>query len=118
VWLAHAQALHVVLTWRALADQPDVEAKVFVHLIDASGLVMAQSDGLPVNWTRPLPTWRAGERLLDVHALALPPDADLASATLRVGLYNPNTLERLPAYDAAGRRLPDDAAPIALELSQ
>ncbi|HBY95805.1 MAG TPA: hypothetical protein DEP84_17925 [Chloroflexi bacterium] len=116
IWLVRGRALHLVLVWRALADQPALNAKVFVHLVDGSGELVAQSDSVPVEWTRPLESWRLGEQLLDVHPLALPADPPIAGSSLRVGLYNPETGERLRAYDQAGVRLPDDAAAVPLAV--
>jgi hypothetical protein len=47
----------------------------------------------------------------DVHRLLVPPSAAGPTA-LRVGIYDPETGARLPAGDASGRSLPDDAATI------
>lgn len=117
VWLIRGGEAHVVLVWRALADRPPVSAKVFVHLFDDTGQLLAQDDSIPVGWTRPLDTWQLGEQLLDVHILPLPAEnGSVPSGSLRVGLYNPDTLARLPAYDAAGTRLPDDAATMPLSI--
>jgi hypothetical protein len=116
-WLRPGQtALHVVLVWRALADQPAVEAKVFVHLADETGFTLSQDDSIPVVWTRPLNTWAAGEQLLDIHTLPLPADAPISPDwRLQVGLYDSSSLVRLPARDSFGRPLPDDA--VTLELA-
>ncbi len=48
-----------------------------------------------------------GGRVLDAHRLPLAgwPEGPL---TLRVGMYHPETLERLPAYDGKGQRLAED----------
>ncbi len=107
-WKAKGQSLYVVLVWRSLAQTPDVDAKVFVHLVDGGGQPVSQSDGVPVAWTRPLATWRQDELLLDVHALPAP-GADASGYTLRVGLYDAQTLDRLPAVDAQAERAADDA---------
>jgi hypothetical protein len=114
VWFAQGQTLHTVLVWRALADHPAVEAKVFVQLVDGDGQVVAQDDSVPVAWTRPLSTWQTGEQLLDVHGLALP--AGSTGGVLRIGLYDPATLARLPAYDQSGAPLPDAAASSPITL--
>jgi len=114
VWLIRAHALHLTLVWRALADHPAVKAKVFVHLVDPSGGMVSQQDGVPVNWSRPFETWQVGEQILDVYVLPLPPGTDLNAVTLRIGLYDPATGQRLPAYNAAGQLLPDDATSLAL----
>jgi hypothetical protein len=108
LWTLRGQALHVVLIWRALAERPALNAKVFVHLLDADGLLLAQDDSIPVSWTRPLGTWQLGEQLLDIHSLLPPAGTPAEGLSLRLGLYDPETLARLPAYDANGVRLPDD----------
>jgi len=109
VWLIHDHSLRLVLVWRSLADRPEVEAKVFVHLVNEADEVVSQDDSVPVNWSRPLTTWRVGEQLLDVHILSLPDDLDLETAALRIGLYDSDTLARLPAIDRDGRPLEGDA---------
>ncbi len=85
--------LAVTLAWRAENAIPQ-NYRVFIHLINAAGETVAQSDGVPVHWTRPTSGWQAGETLIDRHALwmgALPPD----DYSLVVGLYLPETGERL-----------------------
>ena len=111
--------LHLVLVWRGLAEPTDVNAKVFVHLVDSTGTIIGQSDGVPVNWTRPLSSWTPGEVLLDVHVLDLAPDADLRGASLRVGLYDADTLDRVVAVDRDGNGYPQEAVttPLILVLS-
>lgn len=114
VWIRRGTDLHIVLIWRALADRPHIGAKVFVHLLDVSGRLVAQADGVPVWWTRPLETWRLGEQLLDVYTLSLPEGIHLDEGKLRIGLYDPDTVTRLPARDQGGNRLPEDAASLPL----
>lgn len=116
IWLTQGGDLYPVLVWRSLADHPPVTAKVFVHLVDETGQVIAQDDSIPVGWTRPLETWHLDEQLLDVHALSLPAGAHLVDGSLRIGLYDPDTSVRLPAYDRAGTRLPDDAVVVPLAV--
>jgi hypothetical protein len=96
--------LSLTLLWRAEAEM-ETAYRVFVHLVDGNGRLLAQSDAEPVNWTRPTPGWAPGEYLVDPHTLA-----DLSSIlgdaprplTLRIGLYDPDTNQRLntPTGDA------------------
>ena len=84
----------VPLVWRAEAETP-TDYRVFVHLVDATGAIVAQSDAAPAGWTRPTTGWLPGEYVPDTHTLTLPsvlPDGPL---TLRVGLYDPDTGARL-----------------------
>ncbi len=76
--------LMVRLTWSA-DSTPSRSYKVFVHALDATGAVIAQSDAVPAGWTRPTDTWAAGEQVEDRHGLLLP--AGNPVAALRVGLY-------------------------------
>lgn len=75
---------------------------IFVHADAPDGVTLAQQDGPPVTASGPAPTgsWQPGEFLITEHVLSLPADA-----TLRVGLYDPVSLQRLPvtiAGSAAG----------------
>jgi hypothetical protein len=112
IWLVQGQSLYLVLLWRSLAEQPAAAAKVFVHLVDTDGQIVSQSDGVPVEWARPLATWRQDERLLDVHRLPLTDSTVSTTWALRIGLYDADTGTRMPAYDHAGNRLPDNAVPV------
>ena len=87
------------LVWRA-DGEASVGYHAFVHLVDETGNILAQSDAVPAGWTRPTTGWLPGEYVVDVHTLNLPnalPDGPL---TLRVGLYDPVTGERLSASGA------------------
>ena len=66
---------------------------IFVHADAPDGVTLAQQDGSPVTVSGPAPTgsWQPGEFLITRHVLSLPADA-----TLRVGLYDPVSLQRLP----------------------
>jgi hypothetical protein len=74
--------------------------KVFVHLVDAAGRLVAQHDGFPAADRRPASTWRADEVVVDRHGVALPDDAPLP-LTVRVGLYDAATGERLKLPDGS-----------------
>ena len=118
-WLTQRGDLHVALVWRSLADHPSIAAKVFVHLISASGDVLSQMDNVPVSWTRPLATWQLNEQLLDVYALSVPIDnTRLPGATLQIGMYDPDTGARFPVHDRSVQSLPDNKfiVPLSLKL--
>ena len=63
---------------------------------------MAQADGVPVCWSYPTDLWRPGQIIADQHAIPIPPDASPGSYPLQVGLYLPDTFERLDILDVAG----------------
>ena len=95
----------VQFVWQA-AEQMDKGYHVFVHLVDESGNLLAQADGQPANWTRPTTGWVPGEFILDTHELLLPAGTSLDRLSLRVGLYDPSTYERLAVGDADFVSLP------------
>jgi len=97
--------LNLWLHWRALTT-PGVDTKYFVHLLDTEGNVVAQDDGIHVKYTRPSSEWQADEMISDLIEMPL---WNLLPGEYRisVGLTNPDTGERLPAVDAAGKALPD-----------
>ncbi|MEJ5197813.1 MAG: DUF2723 domain-containing protein [Anaerolineae bacterium] len=93
--LRPGQSLTVVLYWQ-VRRETDRSYAVFVHLLDASGQIVTQHDGVPGNHTLPTTIWVAGEVIRDEHMLVLPPAPPAGRLHLRVGLYDPTTGERLP----------------------
>jgi 4-amino-4-deoxy-L-arabinose transferase-like glycosyltransferase len=77
-----------------------VDYRVFVHLVDDTGAIVAQGDGPPCEGRYPTTAWAAGEHLADEHMLVVPTDAAPGSYHLLVGLYDPRSNDRLPV--AAG----------------
>ena len=93
------------LVWRTLAAPP-ANYFVFVHLVDETGEIVAQIDWVPVEGTRPTRGWRTGEVLIDPYRLPLPAELPAGDYGLWVGLYDPDTGQRLPvAGDPDGRHL-------------
>jgi hypothetical protein len=96
------ETCQISLLWHAENEFP-ASYRVFVHLLDGQGHIVAQSDGIPAGWTRPTTGWLPGEYILDTHTLTLPAPG---TYTLRVGMY-----------DAAGNRLHTGNQENALELT-
>jgi hypothetical protein len=91
--------LTATLVWRAETETP-TSYRVFVHLVDEAGQIVAQSDGEPAGWTRPTTGWLPGEFVPDVHTLNLttvPPGV----YQLNIGLYDPVGGGRVPLPDGA-----------------
>jgi hypothetical protein len=76
---------------------------VFTHLLAADGTFLVGDDAL---WVDPL-TLVPGDRFLQIHRLALPPEAPAGPYTLEVGLYDPLTQERWAVLDAVGQPVAD-----------
>ncbi|MBC7228231.1 MAG: DUF2142 domain-containing protein [Thermoflexales bacterium] len=97
--------LTVTLYWRA-DRAPGVDYRVFVHLLDGRGEMITQHDG-PPRWGRyPTWAWQAGDVVPDQHVLTLPASLPGGPFSLAVGMYRPDTLERLPVTGPDGP-LPD-----------
>lgn len=85
----------ITLVWRPISETP-ASYKSFAHLVDASGRLVVGSDMIPGDWQRPTTSWIAGEYVTDHHDLVLPPDLAPGSYHVLVGLYDVDSLERLP----------------------
>ena len=92
------QPLLVTLVWQALAET-ETSYKVFVHLRDAAGQVVAQSDAVPADWSRSTAGWAPGEFVTDAHTVALGRNLPPGEYRLAVGLYNTANSQRLLAPD-------------------
>ena len=91
--------LVVDLYWKPLT-RLNHNYTVFVHLVDADGILRGQIDEQPVQGDYPTRLWIPEDTVRDAHTLALP--ADLASGPywLNVGLYLVETGERLEIVDS------------------
>jgi 4-amino-4-deoxy-L-arabinose transferase-like glycosyltransferase len=85
-----AGAVEMVSIWR-VAQTPPAELKIFVHLLDANGELVAQHDGLDVAWR----TMQPGDEFAQLHTILLPPDLPPGEYTLSIGLYRPEDGVRL-----------------------
>jgi hypothetical protein len=88
-------SLQVTLVWEA-KQTPNADYMVFVQILGTEGRPLAQSDAPPQAGRRPTRGWQAGEYILDSHNLALDDVHYKDSQRLIVGLYRPDTGERLP----------------------
>ncbi|MCP4426297.1 MAG: YfhO family protein, partial [Chloroflexi bacterium] len=86
--------LQITLLWQAQTEFP-ASYRIFVHLVDATGQILAQSDGEPADWTRPTTGWATGEYIADQHTFVMPDPFPDGPLTWRVGLYDPATGQRL-----------------------
>jgi len=84
----------VTLFWEA--DAPPGRYKVFLHLMDSAGNLVAQNDAEPRGDLSPTFIWSVGERVTDRHGVYLPPDLPPGVYRLMTGMYRVDTGERLP----------------------
>ncbi len=98
--LSPGQSFTVTLTWEIIKPTTN-NYVVFVHLLDgrpaaSDAPLKAQHDGVPCDATEPTWHWQTGEYILDEHSLTVPADTSPGEYLLGVGLYDADTLERLP----------------------
>lgn len=98
------QDVTVTIKWHA-SEPLHENYTVFAHLLDASGQLVAQSDGIPRNGAYPTNFWGENEIISDSRTFVIPADVDPGSLTLNTGLYILENNSRLPR--AAGSDLPD-----------
>ena len=94
----------LTLYWQTSAPL-DTDYTVFVHGLSAEGELVGQADGPPLAGHYATTAWGPGEIVQDSRPL--PP-----GGRYLVGLYDPASGERLPAYAYDGTRLADDAVPL------
>ena len=80
-------AAEITLHWQPIT-RLDADYTTFVHLVNANGDKIAQSDHRPGGVYYPTSLWKPGETLIDKHTLALPADLGPGPYTLIVGLYD------------------------------
>ncbi len=85
--------IEVALDWRVLEADP-VAYTVFVHLIDQSGELVAQGDGVPRNGTYPTDYWEHDELIRDRHMIPIE-SVPAGTYTIAIGLYDPISGSRL-----------------------
>ena len=104
------EPLEVSLYW--LAQSPaDRDYHVFVHLVREE--ILAQSDGGPQGNLRPTSSWRQGEMILDARTILIPEQAPAGEYELFVGMYDPETMQRVALVDEAGVQVPDGRLAVA-----
>ncbi len=93
----------VNVVWHPLQPLPQ-NLKVFVHLIDPTGQVIAQYDGQPRSGDYPTSRWIPGEFIKDSYPILFPANVPPGPYRIYLGLYDEATLARLSVPgDAEGR---------------
>ena len=111
-----SESLSITLYWKSERATPQ-DYSVFIHLLDANGNLVAQHDGAPQNGAAPTSWWMPGDVIVDPHQVIVP--ADLASGryTVELGVYDSASGARLPIFDATGKRQPNDAWHLPIEVT-
>ena len=97
--------LQLDLFWRT--DAPLSERyKVFVHVLDQNGKIVAQTDREPGGGQKPTTNWESNESIVDRYGVLIPEDAAPGTYAIEMGLYG---------FD--GTRLPVSAGGDALRVT-
>ncbi|MBE7554747.1 MAG: hypothetical protein HS126_27155 [Anaerolineales bacterium] len=95
-------ALNLTLFWRPVSAVT-TDYTVFLHLRNRTGATVAQRDSLPLAGVYPTSRWQPGEIVIDPFTLSLPANLPSGQYTLWAGMYQLDTLTRLPvANDTSG----------------
>ena len=101
-------ALAVTLFWQPTAS-PTGDYTIFVHLVGENGERLAQVDFRPFDGLYPTNRWQAGDVIWETRILSLPDEIPPQDYTLLVGMYDLQTLERLPVLE---ENVVDNAIPL------
>jgi hypothetical protein len=93
--------LHLTLFWRALSKM-DRDYTIFTHLVDGESRIWGQQDNPPVDGFYLTSQWEEGDIVRDGYNLVISPDAPPGEYWIEVGMYLPETGERLEVRGEEG----------------
>ena len=97
--------LQLDLFWRTAAPVSE-RYKVFVHVLDQNGQIVAQTDREPGAGQQPTTNWESNKSIVDRYGVSIPEDAAPGTYAIQVGLYG-----------FAEKRLPVSAGGDALRVT-
>jgi hypothetical protein len=100
------EKIRLTLLWQAVG-RIENDFTVFTHLIDGKGIIWGQKDNRPLGGSFPTNCWGEGV-VVDEYEIPVSVDAPPGEYRIEVGMYRWETMERLPAYNENGTRLPQD----------
>lgn len=104
--LEPGEELRLTLYWQAERRLKE-EYTIFVHLLNREGVSAAQGDSPPMRGLYPTIYWQEGERVVDEHRFPVADDAPSGRYLLEVGVYSPQSGERLAVVDEMGEAIDD-----------
>lgn len=85
------------LHWQGLVHRPDVDSTIFVHIVNSSGEIVAQSDSRPQDGQYPTFIWDEDEIVQTNHDFNFNDFETLDNYTVRLGMYTFPGPVNLPA---------------------
>jgi hypothetical protein len=107
--------LEITLYWKS-GGPTSTWLKVFAHLVCTDSELVGQHDGVPADGEAPTPDWMRNEIVIDRHVIQVPAGAPAAECTVYVGMYSPDSGQRLTATDSEGNPYLNDAIPLGRVL--
>jgi hypothetical protein len=89
------ESLDLTVQWK-VNQPPPGNFTTLVHLGEAGQPPLATGDSPPLRGQYPTPLWPVGAVINDAYTLTLPPDTQAGRYPIWLGLYDSNTLARLP----------------------
>jgi 4-amino-4-deoxy-L-arabinose transferase-like glycosyltransferase len=89
--LSPGDILQLDLFWRTDATLTE-RYKIFVHILDANGVIAAQTDREPGGGQNPTTNWAANELVIDRYGVLIPEDAAGGEYAVEIGLYDFNNV--------------------------
>ena len=99
-------SLKLVLYWQAQRSIA-TDYSVFVHVVGPEGRIWGQRDATPDAGAYSTRRWAVGEVVADPVRVTLPSDISPGPLEVVVGMYHPDTGQRLPVLSADGRPIDD-----------
>ena len=100
--LRPGEHLRLTLYWQAISPM-EISYTVFVHVIDDTGHIWAQHDGIPGEGGAPTTGWVTDEVVEDHHLIQIGQDLPPGEYEVEIGMYDAATGVRLPAEDGGDR---------------
>ncbi len=90
--------LPLTIYWQAEKPIP-TDYTIFVQVLDSQGQLAAQNDSQPLYGYFPTSHWQPGEIVPDRVDISLPAELPAGNYTIIAGMYNLQTLERVPVAE-------------------
>ncbi len=102
-----SRAVDLTLHWSA-RERVEQNYKVFTHLLNPEGTLHSQHDSQPLYGLWPTRAWEPGQTVVDHHHLTIDNEAPSGVYRIEVGLYDEETMDRLPVLDMTTGVVLDD----------
>jgi hypothetical protein len=92
----------------------ETDVVIFTQVLDPAGTVMAQRDSLEA----PAWGWQAGDLILQIHPVFIPPETAAGRYETIVGIYDRLSGDRLPVHDDQGQIAGDRVFVVPLVVNE